>query len=246
MNNCFLEVRYTTRSLKALKVFMYLVLVLFSWLAFTTQPSAAVGDVNYISDVVSVPLRSGPSPAHRILHRGLPSGTQLTVLEIDDEAGFTRVRTDGGLEGWVTSQHLTGAPIARVKLAAAEKRLQSLKAEIDKEREAHSSLQSEYKETEANNKTLNSQVQALTKELEELKRISSDPISEHARNVELTQQNQRLVEQVDELSSMIRQLKDNVQREWLLYGGALVLIGLLLGVVIKARPRQTNYSRYTK
>jgi len=89
-------------------------------------------------------------------------------------------------------------------------------------------------------------VQALTKELVELKRISADPINEHARNVELTQQNQRLVDQVDELSSMTRQLKDNVQRDWLLYGGALVLIGLLLGVVLKARPRQTTYSRYTK
>ena len=229
-----------------MKFLIYLVVLSFSWLALTTQSSAAVGDVNYISDVVNVPLRSGPTIAHRIIHRGLPSGTRLTVLAIDDEAGFTKVRTDGGLEGWVTSQYLIGEPIARVKLAAAEKRLQGLKAEIDKEREARASIQSGYKETEANNRTLNSQVQALTKELAELKRISADPVNEHARNVELTQQNQRLAGQVDELSSMTRQLKDNVQREWLLYGGALVLIGLLLGVIIKARPRQTSYSRYTK
>lgn len=229
-----------------MKILIYLVLLSCSWLALTTQPLAAVGDVNYISDVLNVPLRSGPSTAHRIIHRGLPSGTQLTVLAIDEEAGFTQVRTDGGLEGWVTSQYLIGEPIARVKLATAEKRLRSFKAELDKEREARTSIQSEYKESEANNRALNSQVQALTKELEELKRISADPINEHARNVELTQQNQRLVGEVDELSSMNRRLKDNVQREWLLYGGALVLIGLLIGVVIKARPRQTIYSRYTK
>jgi len=229
-----------------LKFLIYLVLLSFSWLALPTQPLAAVGDVNYISDVLNVPLRSGPSTAHRIIHRGLPSGTQLTVLATDEEAGFTQVRTDGGLEGWVTSQYLIGEPIARVKLAAVEKRLQGLKAEIDKEREARASIQSEYKEAEANNSKLNSEVQALTKELEELKRISADPINEHAHNVELTQQNQRLVGELEKLSSMTRQLKDNVQLEWLLYGGALVLIGLLLGVVIKARPRQTTYSRYTK
>ncbi|MDH4194517.1 MAG: TIGR04211 family SH3 domain-containing protein [Nitrospirota bacterium] len=211
-----------------------------------TQLLAAVGEVNYISDVLNVPLRSGPSTAHRIIHRGLPSGTQLTILATDEDAGFTQVRTDGGLEGWVTSQYLIGEPIARDKLAAAEKRLVGLKAEIDKEREARVSIQSEYKETEANNRKLNSEVQALTKELEELKRISADPINEHAHNVELTQQNQRLVGELEKLSSMTRQLKDNVQLEWLLYGGALVLIGLLLGVVLKARPRQTTYSRYTK
>lgn len=228
-----------------MKYLIYLVLLSFSSLALTTQPLAAVGDVNYISDVVNVPLRSGPSTAHRIIHRGLPSGTQLTVLATDEEASFTQVRTAGGMEGWVGSQYLIGEPIARVKLAAAKKRLQGLKAAFDKEREARARIQSEYKETEANNRTLNSQVQALTKELEELKRISADPINEHARNVELAQQNQRLVGQVDELSSMTRRLEDNVQREWLLYGGGLVLIGLLLGVALKARPRQTSYSRYT-
>jgi SH3 domain protein len=228
-----------------LKFFIYLILFSFSYLALTTQPLAAVGDVNYISDVVNVPLRSGPSTAHRILHSGLPSGTHLTVLATDDEAGYTKVRTDGGTEGWVTSQYLIGEPIARVKLTAAEKRLQSLKAEIDKEREARASIQAEYKEAEANNHKLNSQVQDLAKELAELKRISADPIKEHARNVELTQQNTHLVSEMGELSSTVRRLENNVQREWLLYGGALVLIGLLLGVAIKARPRQTSYSRYT-
>ena len=227
-----------------MKFLIYLVLLSFSWFGVTTQLLAAVGDVNYISDVISVPLRSGPTTAHRIIHRGLPSGTKLTVLAIDEEAGFTQIRTEGGLEGWVTSQYLIGEPIAPVKLAAAEKRLQSPKAETDKEREARTSIQSEYKETEANNKTLISQVQALTKELEELKRISADPINEHARNVELTQQNQLLAGQVEELSSKTRDLKDNVQLEWLLYGGALVLIGLLIGVVLKSRPRQTTYSLY--
>ena len=229
-----------------MKFFISLVFLSCSYLAVTTQLWAAVGDVNYISDVLNVPLRSGPSTAHRIIHRGLPSGTQLTVLAIDEEAGFTQVRTDGGLEGWVTSQYLIGEPIARVKLAVAEKRLQGLKAEIDKEREARENIQSEYKETEANNRTLTLQVQALTKELHELKRIAADPINEHARNVELTEQNKLLAGQVDELSSMTKQLKDNVQRDWLLYGGALVLIGLLLGVVLKARPRQTTFSRYPK
>jgi SH3 domain protein len=227
-----------------LKLLIVLLLFPFSYLAVTTQPWAAVGDVNYISDVLNVPLRSGPSTAHRILHRGLPSGTQLTVLAIDEEAGFTQVRTDSGLEGWVTSQHLTGEPIARVKLAAAEKRLQGLKAELDKERDARDRIQAESKELEADNQRLSSQVERLAKELAELKLISADPIKEHALNVKLTQQNQKLAEEVSELSSTIRRLEQNVHLQWLLYGGGLVLVGLILGVVIKARPRKTSYSRY--
>ncbi len=229
-----------------MKFFIYLVFLSSSCLGLPSQPLAAVGEVNYISDVVTVPLRSGPTNAHRIIHRGLPSGTQLTILAIDEEAGFTQVRTTDGMEGWVTSQYLIGEPIARVKLAAAEKRLQSLKAEIDKEREGRVSIQAEHKETDANNRTLNSQVQSLSKELTELKRISGDSINEHARNIELVQQNTRLAAQFEEQSNKARQLEENLQLKWLLYGGALVLIGLLIGVVLKARPRQTkSYTRYT-
>ncbi len=208
----------------------------------TAQLWAAVGDVNYISDVLNVPLRSGPSSAHRIIHRGLPSGTHLTVMATDEEAGFTQVRTDSGMEGWVRSQYLVGEPIARVKLSAAQKRLQSLKTKFDKEREEHENLKDAHKEIETTNKRLNSQVEALAKELEELKRISADPINEHARNVELNKQNTRLHDQVGELSSTIQRLEANVQREWMLIGGTLVLVGLLLGVWIKARPRKTTYS----
>jgi SH3 domain protein len=235
-----------TRRLQALKILIPLAMFTFSWLAMSTQPLAAVGDVNYISDELNVPLRSGPSTAHRILHRGLPSGTQLTIVAIDEEAGFTQVRTNVGLEGWVTSQYLIGEPIARDKLASVEKRLKNLKAEFDKEREARESIQATNKETEAINKTLNSQVEALTKNLTELKIVSANPIKEHARNVELTKQNTLLVDQLEELSSKTRQLEANVQLQWLLYGGALVVIGLILGLVLKKRPRQqASFSRYT-
>ncbi len=229
-----------------MKFLISLVLFSFSGLAMTTPSLAAVGDVNYISDELNVPLRSGASTAHRILHRGLPSGTQLTILSIDEESGFTKIRTAGGLEGWVTSQYLVGEPIARDRLASAEKRLKTLKAEIEKERETHASLQAEHKEAVGNNKTFNSQVEALTKELAELKVVSANPVKEHARNVELTQQNALLVGQVEELSSKTRQLEANVQLQWLLYGGVLVLIGLIFGLVLKKRPRQqASFSRYT-
>ena len=229
-----------------MKFLISLALLTFSCLTLTTQPLAAVGDVNYISDVLNVPIRSGPSTAHRIIHRGIPSGTQLTILAIDEEAGFTQVRTASGTEGWVTSQYLIREPIARVKLAAAKKRLKNLKAEIEKEREARASIQATHKETEATNRTLKSKVDALAKELAELKIVSADPIKAHARNVELTQQNARLVGEVEELSSKARQLEENVQLQWLLYGGALVLIGLIFGLVLKKRPRQqASFSRYT-
>ncbi|WP_447971421.1 TIGR04211 family SH3 domain-containing protein [Nitrospira sp. M1] len=225
-----------------MKRFIYLVLFMFFYLGFPVPLLAAVGDVNYISDVLKVPMRSGPTPGHRIIHSGLPSGTRLTVLATDEEGEFTQVRTDGGTEGWLRSQYLVASPIARDKLVAAEKRLQRLEAQMAKDRTAHTAIQAENKASEATNRELNAQVTALTNELAELKRVSANPIKEHAHNVELTQQNERLRHDVSELSSTVKKLEDNVQRDWLLYGGALVVLGLLLGVTIKARPRKTSSS----
>jgi hypothetical protein len=37
-------------------------------------------------------------------------------------------------------------------------------------------------------------------------------------------------------------LRDNVQQRWLIIGGGLVLAGLILGAVIKARPRRSAWS----
>ncbi|MCA9471922.1 MAG: TIGR04211 family SH3 domain-containing protein [Nitrospirales bacterium] len=220
---------------------VFLVLTLFSHLF------AAVGDVNYISDELKVPLRSGPSTAHRILHRGLPSGTQLTILAVDEEEGFTQIRTDGGTEGWLPSQYLVVEPIARHKLTAANRRIQQLQSKLDEERKTRVSIQTEYKDAETNNRTLSSQAQTLSKELEDLKRISGDAMNEHARNVELSKQNERLVEEVGQLSTTVRNLEANVERDWLLYGGGLVLIGLILGIMLKARPQRPGggYSRYS-
>ena len=37
----------------------------------------------YIRDTLYVPLRGGQSSEHRILHKGIPSGTELELLEVN-------------------------------------------------------------------------------------------------------------------------------------------------------------------
>ena len=94
--------------------------------AFGLLISATVeAETNYVSDNLSVPLRSGPSNAHRILHRGLPSGTALEVLGRDEESGFTQIRTNNGTEGWLPTQYSiarSGAASCSTPLPAAARR----------------------------------------------------------------------------------------------------------------------------
>ena len=131
----------------------------------------------YISDQFTVPLRRGPSNSHRILHQGLPSGTALEVLGTDDAAGFTQVRTANGTEGWIPTQYLSSQPVARDRLAAADRRVESLEAQVKNLRQSDGRANDLAKQTDK-----------LQAELTEIRRISRDvdcePRREQAAQIE--------------------------------------------------------------
>ena len=123
------------------KVLLALLLVL--------GPASAFAATMYISDQLTVPLRRGPSSNHKIINAALPSGLALEVLGEDQAAGFTRVRTPNGTEGWVPTQYLVGQPIARERLAAAAKRIETLEAQLKSTRDNYQDVRGERREVES-------------------------------------------------------------------------------------------------
>jgi SH3 domain protein len=203
--------------------------LLFALAAFfcASAPAATM----YVSDQLTVPLRRGPSNSHRILHAGLPSGTALEVLGEDSAAGFTQVRTPNGTEGWVPTQYLTTQPIARTRLAAADRRVETLEAQLKSLRQS---------DTRAND--LSKQTEKLQAELAEVRRISATAIANHEENKQLKASNETLQQQVTQLTEDVRRLERNVMLRGLLAGGGLVLLGLLLGAWIKSRPKRSTWA----
>jgi SH3 domain protein len=205
-------------------------------------PQPAAAETAYISDVLTVPLRSGPSNANRILHRGLPSGTRMEVLSRDADSGFVQIRTERGLEGWLPEQYLVSEPIARDQLAAANRRIEQLTGTLSEQRQQFNALTSGKSESDQNVSRLSSRVKELEQELAEIRRISAGAIAQNETNKELRALNDRLREEVDELVAAMAALEDNAQQRWLLMGGGLVILGLILGVAIKARPRRSAWN----
>ena len=84
----------------------------------------------YVSDRTIVELRRGPSTEYLIL-RNLEAGAAVQVLEQDSASGYSRVRVqDQGTEGWILTRFLTAEPIARDRLAAAERNLAVAKTRV--------------------------------------------------------------------------------------------------------------------
>jgi SH3 domain protein len=196
----------------------------------------------YISDEFSVPLRRGPSTGHRIVIAGLRSGAALEVISEDKASGFSQVRTSNGTEGWVETQYLTSQPISREQLAAANKRIQALEAQLKSARETFQQTRSAQSQAESRSTDLDKQTRQLQAELAEVRRVSATSIAQYEENKQLKVDNQQLHAQVTELSSKVAQLQRSTQLKWLMGGGALVLLGLALGAWIKSRPKRSTWA----
>ncbi len=210
----------------------------------TVMGSAGLANAQtaYISDNLTVPLRSGPSNANRILHRGLPSGTQLEILARDEDSGFVQIRTTRGTEGWLPEQYLLDEPIARDRLVIANRRISELSGTVEQQRAQLGSLNQEKGQADQSNTSLQRQVKTLERDLAELKRVSAGAIELNKNNERLNVLNERLRIEVDDRVKEVSNLEDNAQQQWLMIGGGLVLVGLILGVIIKSRPRRSAWN----
>jgi SH3 domain protein len=210
-----------------------------AWLLMST-PMLALAATQYITDELTVPLRRGPSNGHKIIHAGLPSGTALEIVGEDKAAGFSQVRTPNGTEGWVPTQYLANEPIARDKLAAASKRIESLTTELTNLRQGIKAEQTARNSAEGASTDLGKQVKQLQTELGEIKRVSANAVATYEENKALKAETEALRQTVGTQAQEIRALKGSEVQIWLLSGGGLVVLGLVFGIVLKTRPKRRN------
>ena len=192
-------------------------------------------DTVYVRDTLYVPLRGGQSTEHRILHRGLQSGLQLERLEINEDTGYSRVRTEGGLEGWLQSQYLVTEPIAQQRLEAISAELSSLQAEHQQTllrlrdlREANETMSSEIS-------TLNDSRQELSKQLEDITNLAANTISVDEENARLKGNERTLTDKLNHLTVTNQDLQNKESQQWFMYGAATIMLGLLLGLWVGRR-----------
>ena len=134
-------------------------------LASLSLTSVASADTRYISDRIHVPLRSGESIRHRIVHRGLPSGTRLELISENEETGYSKVKTKSGLEGYIQTQYLVSEPVARIQLIGARKELAALKSRNNALEDKLKAAQASDENTELKVQQLQEENQSLSEEL---------------------------------------------------------------------------------
>ena len=222
------------------RLFSSLLLVTAIFVAPATSAQTA-----WVSDEFEVTLRTGPSTSNTI-ELMVPSGTQLQILEEVPESGYSRVRTGGGTEGWVLTRYLMDEPAAREQLEILSQQLSNATDESMSMGVQLGTIRYEY---DAANRTilgLEADNAALQSQLEDIANRAANTLAIDRQNQEL----QRGLTDAEIRISVLEQERDRLAsqsgRKWFITGSAVLVVGVLLGLLLPRMKfqRRSRYDRF--
>ncbi len=199
-------------------------------LAIIGPASIASAETMYVSDELTIPMRSGTSDQYRIISF-LPSGTALDVLEPSPDGSYQHVKVDDK-DGWVKTEQLMKTPAARDQLATLNQRIESLKAQLKQSGGSIAELNAQIKQLENDKSALEKSRDDMAASLNHLKQVAADPVA-------IAQQNKTLEDKLASLSAEFKavqtenaQLRNRDIKEWFMIGGGVSLVSLFFGLII--------------
>lgn len=204
--------------------------------------TADLNESRYVSDVLHVPLRSGNSNQHRIVHRGLKSGTAITLLEEKD--GWARVKNNRDLEGWIQTRYLLKQPTASLQLVRAKKQIEQLTSKAGPLGEKLLTAESTIRKLEQNIQQLERDQNRQSKEFDRIKGLSGDQIRLDRDNKSLYKSNEELRNEVDTLKAENNRLSTKLLSNDIMYGAMAVLLGLIATLVTQHLTRSRKRSEW--
>lgn len=209
--------------------------------AVMASAQAIAEETRYIRDTLYVELRSGQSLQHRIVHRGLISGTAVKLLEEADDGKYALVKTDDGIEGWIQTQYLVSEPVAKQKLQAANAQLAKLRQEHASLEQQFIALQQKRQATASKAAQLDDSNSALKQELEKIKAVSANALQLDRDVKKLRLNNEELRNQVEILSADNQRLSDDNSNDAFMNGAFAVLIGVFITLIVpRLWPSKSN------
>jgi len=191
----------------------------------------AQAETRYITDRFKVMMRSGEGVQHKIL-KALPSGTPLSLLESNRETGYSKVRTKNGTIGYILTRQLMKNPSARDHLAATEAKLKIALEEPEQLGNKLITAQENLKGLTHDFSQLQQTKNRIATELETIRRTAADAIRMAEERIELRKNVADLTHQIEDLKQENRDLSNQSTRDWFLIGAAVIIAGILIGLIL--------------
>jgi len=210
------------------------------WLGFLVLglELLAQAQTRYVTDRTIVEIRRGPSTEYLIL-RNLEAGERVEVLEQNEEAGYSRVRVaDQGTEGWILTRFLTAEPIARERLAVAERGLAAARERVTALEGQTAELTRDLTATRAALQQTQANHGNVSKELTEIKTAAANVVEIRDQNTRLQQRLSERDREVEGLTADNARLAGRSNQNWFVVGAAVLLAGIVIGLVAPSLRRR--------
>lgn len=204
--------------------------------------SVASAETLYITDKWRFEVRESPCWECRIV-RSLDTGTKLEVLESEEVEGWKNIRTESGIEGWISIRYISEQASAASQLE--ESLAVSKSAAIEREilREQFGILSTELLEAGIDVELIeiSSEDGSVTVQAP---RVIGNLATVGSQNQELLERNQILQNEIDLLSAQADRLSDSSWKSHFIYGCAAIFAGVILCLILtRLRPRK-KYSEW--
>jgi SH3 domain protein len=205
------------------------------WLIFVVVALgiAAQGEAQtrYVTDRTQVELRRGPSTEYRII-RYLEAGDRVEVLEQNAEQGFSRVKVgEENTEGWIPTASLIAEPVARERLAQAERNLATARERASALEGENQRLTRDLAEAQTQLEQTRSTHDTVSRELADIRTASANVVAIRDENTGLRERLAQRDREVEQLTADNARLAGRNNQNWFVVGAAVLLAGIVIGLV---------------
>ena len=191
----------------------------------------------YVTDVLKVTLRTGPSIENKIL-KMIESGQKVELMVPGQE--WSHVKLLDGKEGWILNRYLISNKTNQLKLEELESEHSNLKTKFKTIFEEHSKLKTDNKQLSLDLAVTEKALTQVRNDYESLKDNSTEFLTLKSRfekaSALLTQQTKRATE----LEKKVNELIFSNYIKWFLAGSGVLIVGFFIGYSTKRPRRQSS------
>ncbi|MGP4129498.1 TIGR04211 family SH3 domain-containing protein [Pantoea tagorei] len=180
-------------------------------LAISTLAPAHADEKRYISDELSTWVRSGPGDQYRLLGK-LNAGEEVQLVQTNSDTNYGQIRDSEGRTVWIPLSQLSAEPSLRTRVPQLEQQVKDLTAKLGNIDNSWNQRTAEMQNKVANSDSV---INGLKEENQKLKNeliVAQKKVN--AANVQLDDKQRTIIMQ------------------WFMYGGGVLGVGLLLGLVL--------------
>jgi SH3 domain protein len=160
------------------------------------------------------------------------------VLE-QTEDGYSRVRVaDQGTEGWILTRFLVAEPIARDRLAAAERNLATARERVTTLEAQNAELTRELAATRSDLAQTRADHGTASQELADIRTAAANVVEIRDSNTRLQQRLIQRDREVEDLTADNASLRGRSSQNWFIIGAAVLLAGIVVGLVAPSLRRK--------